>query len=302
MYVLFGIFICIGILCSILNIYRRRQIICKILKMTFCEKLCILNELLEPFGFFYLPDQDIITSAQNAWQRNFGYHALFDKSASRFSMVFDCEPIYFNYQDRTWMIEFWKGQYGINTGGEIGVYCADSILKPFEYAHTHFHSVSNEQMLNLSMQLFCKESLLFSVQGLHWWLTGFCVGRFFEPKELTMKVSVSFPNCDMLRAFTQALLQAGYPRESVFLCGLTVFFSFSRPYTKQHRPPFRSKLSQWKNRLFCKLFCFVTKPFTLTLDRLLFLYYFLPSCFRHILRFQKCRKQKFPRRCKRKHI
>mgnify|MGYP001147717408 FL=1 len=150
MYVLFGIFICIGILCSILNIYRRRQIICKILKMTFCEKLCILNELLEPFGFFYLPDQDIITSAQNAWQRNFGYHALFDKSASRLSMVFDCEPIYFNYQDRTWMIEFWKGQYGINTGGEIGVYCADSILKPFEYAHTHFHSVSNEQMLNLS--------------------------------------------------------------------------------------------------------------------------------------------------------
>lgn len=302
MYVFFGIFIGVGILCSVLNIYRRRQILCKIREMNCCEKICILDELLEPFGFSYLPDQDIITSVQDAWQREFGYHALFDKSASRFSMVFDCEPIYFNYQGRTWMIEFWKGQYGITTGGEIGIYCADTVLEPSEYAHTHFHSVSDEQMLNLSLQLFRKGELLFFVQGLHWWLTGFSVGRFFEPEELTMKVSVSFPNCDMLRKFVQALLQAGYPRQSLFLCGLTVFFTFSRPYARQYRPFFRSKLSQWKNRLFCKLFCFVTRPFTFTLDRLLYLYYFLPFCFRRILRFRKCRQQRFPRRHGRKHV
>ena len=168
MYVLFGIFICIGILCSILNIYRRRQIICKILKMTFCEKLCILNELLEPFGFFYLPDQDIITSAQNAWQRNFGYHALFDKSASRFSMVFDCEPIYFNYQDRTWMIEFWKGQYGINTGCEVGVYKADRLLRPSERKHTLFYGVSGCEMLPLEIRLCKNGRPLFALSKCHW--------------------------------------------------------------------------------------------------------------------------------------
>ena len=39
-------------------------------------------------------------------------------------MIIDAYPVYFDYQDKTWMIEFWRGQYGINTGAEIGVYHA----------------------------------------------------------------------------------------------------------------------------------------------------------------------------------
>ena len=42
--------------------------------------------------------------------------------APRFQMVFDALPVYFDYQKKTWLIEFWKGQYGINTGAEIGIY------------------------------------------------------------------------------------------------------------------------------------------------------------------------------------
>ena len=39
-------------------------------------------------------------------------------------MIIDCEPICFMYGGKNWMIELWKGQYGLETGGEIGVYNA----------------------------------------------------------------------------------------------------------------------------------------------------------------------------------
>lgn len=152
---------------------QEKRVIRRICKMSFCEKYCKLNELIHPWGFSYLPSQDIFTSELDAWQRKFGYHSLFDQSAPHFNMVFDCEPIYFNYQGRTWRIEFWKGQYGINTGGEIGVYCADSIVAPEQYADAHFHSVEDSQLLCLEMELYEKGCRLFRIRERHWWLTGF---------------------------------------------------------------------------------------------------------------------------------
>ncbi len=295
MYFFFGFFILFCIIFCVLNHHRKKHIICKVRNMDNCEKVCTLNELLRPFGFSYLLDQDIITSRQDAWQREFGYCALFDKTAPHFNMVFDCEPIYFNYHGKTWLIEFWKGQYGINTGGEIGIYHADCILSPQQYDRALFHSVSDEEMLYMSMQLFYKCRLLFSIRGVRWWLTGFDVGHFCEPGDLTMKISVTFPNACMLKAFLDGLIHSGYPECSLCVCDLTVCFTFARPYTTQHRPGFCSWLSQLENRLFCSIYLYITRPFCCTLDKLLYLYYFLPACFRHLLRFRRCRKQKCPR-------
>ncbi len=301
MYLFFGICIIICILFLIINYRKKNCVIRKIRCMECCEKICTLNSLLKPFGFSYLPDQDIITSRQDAWQREFGYCALFDKTAPCFNMVFDCEPIYFNYMGRTWLIEFWKGQYGINTGGEIGIYHADTILSPQDYDRSLFHSVENDEMLYMSMQLFYKCRLLFSIRGVRWWLTGFDVGHFCEPGDLTMKVSLTFPNACMLKCFLEGLIHSGYMECSLFICDLTVSFTFARPCTTQHRPCFCTWLSQLENRLFCSLYRHVTAPFSCTLDKLLYLYYFLPASFRHMLRFKRCRKQKFhyPKRSRR---
>ncbi len=293
MYLFFGLFIFFCILFCILNHRRKKCIIRKICSMDSCEKVCTLNNLLKPFGFSYVPGQDIVTSLQDAWQRKFGYCTLYDKTASHFNMVFDCEPIYFNYCGRTWLIEFWKGQYGINTGGEIGIYHADSILKPEQYDKTLFHSVSDEEMLYMSMQLFYKCRLLFSMRGIRWWLTGFDVGHFCEPADLTMKASITFPNACMLRSFVDGLIHSGYMECSIFVCDLTVSFTFARPCTAQHRSCFCSWLSQIENRLSCALYMYVTRPFSCTLDKLLYLYYFLPAAFRRLLRFRRCRKQKY---------
>ena len=183
----------------------------------FGKKSLVLNEAIRPFGFTYLPEQDIITSALDAWQREFGYCTFFDETAPHFNMVFDCEPVYFDYDDRTWLIEFWKGQYGINSGGEIGVYQADSVIAPWKRWDTLFHSVPDSEMLEFSMELHKGGKELFRTEQKHWWLTGFCVGAYSEPDRLVMKSTVTFPDKEMLCCFLDGLSELGYKEEN-FLC------------------------------------------------------------------------------------
>lgn len=263
--------------------------------MGLSEKLCIINQLITPFGFTYSVLQDVITSRVDAWQREFGYHALFDKTALRFHMVFDCEPVYFHYGNKTWLIEFWKGQYGINTGGEIGIYCADSVACPDRYDQTLFQSVPDSQMLPVSMELYYKGGLLFGLKRRHWWLTGFSMGRFCEPEDLVMKASVTFPNLCMLECFENSLLNMGYSRQDVCVQELTVCFTFSRPHALQPRSVYRrrARRAQWKNRQLCKIYRWFVRPFSCTLDQLLYLYFCLPFLVRRLLRLRKCGKQKF---------
>src|SRR3954453_3455004 len=69
-------------------------------------------------GFTYDPAQDIILSRMDPLQRKFGYAFGYDASALAMSMVIDCEPIFF-YHGKHWMIELWKGQYGLETGSLV---------------------------------------------------------------------------------------------------------------------------------------------------------------------------------------
>lgn len=303
MYIGIGILFAICILFFLLQFFRRKHMIRKVRCMDFCEKLQLLNDLAAPFGFCYVPEEDIITSRTDAWQKNFGYCRLFDKSAAKFNMVLDCEPIYFDYDGTTWMIEFWKGQYGINTGGEIGIYKADTLLPPEQYDRALFHGVSGYELLPISMELNFKGQSLFSICREHWWLTGFRMGCCCEPEDLVMDIAITFPNEAMLQCFVESLMRQGYPACEICICRLTVSFSFTITHTWQPRLIHRciARFSQWQNRLFCKLYLWITRPFTCTLDRILYLYFFLPFCFRRLLCMKRHRRQRFhkgKRHCK----
>ena len=89
------------------------------------ERIYMLNRDLEPFGFAYDLYQDSFYSLMNPWQRKFGYCRLYDEACAPLSMIIDCEPIRFKYKGRKFLIEFWKGQYGMTTGGEVGIYYTD---------------------------------------------------------------------------------------------------------------------------------------------------------------------------------
>ena len=130
------------------------------------EKVQMLSKLIEPMGFAYDPKQDIFLSRTDAWQRDYGYSSLFDRTAPFFQMVFDCEPIYFDYEGKTWMIELWKGQYGINTGCELGIYQADALLSSSERKRFHFHAITDEEMLPVHIDFHKKGRLLFTLSEL----------------------------------------------------------------------------------------------------------------------------------------
>lgn len=297
MYIFFSIFITMLLIFFVINHHRKKCIIKKICAMTSCEKCCVLNTAIEPMGFAYLPKQDIFTSTKNAWQRQLGYHSLYNRGAAHFNMVFDYQPIYFNYSGRTWMIQLWKGQYGINTGAEIGVYYTDAIIPEYQRELTLFQAVSDEDMLDMSIKLTRCSSHAFSTTDCHWWLTGFCMGTFSEPSMLHLTASVTFPDCSMMDAFITALLAQGYTRCDFTTCNLTITFNM-RPVPKYDNwlQRLAAFFSQWENRLFCRIFLFATRSFSLSLDRLLYLYYFLPCTFRKTMHVRRYRR-KYIRRC-----
>ena len=202
-------------------------------------------------GFDYDPGQDIIYSRMDALQRKFGYAYGYDNAALAMSAVIDCEPIFFDYAGKHWMIELWKGQYGLEAGCEIGVYTRkigdssgiypllDGTLgrRPGDGAASHnlfYDCAADGDRLKLSLTLYRDGRALFT-RGpeLHWWLTGFKWGVLARPEQLTVDIGIEFPDAGMRDAFAGALRQLGY--RDVQIAGNTVRFAFAKPFNPQPR-------------------------------------------------------------------
>lgn len=297
MYLSIGIILLALVLCTLFAFSRRRAAIKKVCALSSCEKSQLLSNLIAPFGYCYNEQWDLISSRIDAWQRTIGYTALFDRAAASLNMVFNYLPIYFTYQNRTWLIEFWKGQYGINTGGEIGIYYADEILPEDALPTAHFQAVDDQDMLPVSFSLFRGQMQLAEVSKRTWWLTAFCMGIFSSPEQLSMKASIRFLDRDMTHSFLNALYKAGIKKDTVSVCGCEIQFCFGGS-DGHHYGWFRRllrKCAQLWNCFFCKVYLKITAPFCMTIDRILYLYYLLPSILRRVLsprKYRKCRKYK----------
>ena len=301
MYVGIGILVILVVLTGGLCIWKRRRVIRKICCMEKCERIRRVNELLHPFGFTCDACGCIVQSTVDAWQREFGYCRAFDRTAVYFNMVFDCEPVYFDYDGKTWLIEFWKGQYGINTGGEIGIYHTDHVIPEEARGTAAFESALDAEMLPFGMTMYYKKNPVFSCEERHWWLTGFKVGVYAEPEDLELEVRLRFPDAGMRDAFLEGLAKAGYEREYTQVWGNRVSFTFAHPKSRQYRGllPCRRSWTQWKNRMFCRLYSFVTRPFSCTAEQILCLYYSLPFAFRRLIGCGKYRRGFYKRGRKR---
>lgn len=297
MYFLLFALLLIAVLGCILFQCRRKKIICRIKEMDCCAKCTLLDELVYPFGYRFHCDHGFFSSTVDAPQRRAGYAWLYDYMAPRFQMVFDSLPVYFDYRGRTWLIEFWKGQYGINTGAEIGVYHADGIIPESDYKTTWFTCAEDHEMLDCSFQLCKRGSECICNSDRHWWLTAFLVGCFSKPSALTMESCISFPNREMLCAFVDGLKRTGYPDDCLSVRGLTVCFVFHRDSTRYNlMTRFWRSFSQWKNKTFLQAVPVGYQTFFCTEDRILYLYYYLPAAFRKLLRLRR-----FHKRCHRRY-
>lgn len=298
MYIALVILLLLALLGMLFGHFRRKKIICKIRSMDKGRKCSLLEELSEPFGYVFHCCCGYFSSTVDAWQKAAGYTWLYDFMAPRFQMVFDSLPVYFNYCDRTWLIEFWKGQYGINTGAEIGIYHADRLLSQTEYRTALFEAAGENEMLPCSLQLYTGDGACVKLSERHWWLTAFIPGLFSRPSELCLKAAVCFHNREMLEAFHRGLCRTGYPAEMISVQNLCVTVTFHQPLPVRYGllTRFHRWLSQCLNRMYCRLFLWITRPFTCAEDRILFLYYYIPLCFRKLMRLRRCH-----RRCHRKN-
>ncbi|HHV64629.1 MAG TPA: DUF4474 domain-containing protein [Peptococcaceae bacterium] len=249
-----------------------------------------LDKVIELAGYAYDPSQDIFYSTLNPWQRSVGYCRLYDEAAAPLGMIVDCEPIYFQYDNRKWMISFWKGQYDLVTGGEIGVYTNGVCLNiPGFFRGNFYEAVSDDELLPMSFTLKKNNQILFTRKGKHWWLTGFKLGEFAEPSELTMDITLTFPNEIMRDAFLTGFRKVGYKNEEFTVTENTVSFTFAKPYTRQPltRTKETDKLIQGKNKLLCNLYQKITAAGKTTPEKIKIIKEQAPELYDKILKLGK---------------
>lgn len=266
----------------------------KILHTPDSKKLEHLNEFLLPYGFQYDIQTDCFYSTIHCWQRKYGYRRLYDSTAAALGIIFDCEPIYFDHAGRHWLIEFWKGQYGISAGTEVGIYAAGK--RPSETDEPdkiHYKSIGDLELFPVRINLFYAEKLIAVREKKHWWLTVFFLGRYYPPCTLTAKISITFPDYEMCNAYIDGLKRVGYATTDISRCLLTVTVPFAQPKSKQPtaQRSVSAKLRLYLNRTFCFLYCCFTKKYTNTLDRLEYLASLSPALLNIALHFTRTQKR-----------
>lgn len=230
------------------------------------------DELLEEAGYGYDTSQDIFYSKMDAWQRKLGYCGLYDEAAAPMGMIIDSEPVRFEYGGKRWLIELWKGQYCLNTGGEIGIYYTEEpdLEIPNLFSGTFYQCADNANRLEMAYKLYKNGRELFHREAKHWWLTGFKLGEFSEPAELTMKIRITFKDANMCRSFLRAMRKIGYHDNEIDTNGITVEFLYDKPHTPQ--PFTRSEETDWiiqrSNELLCDRYREITGEYATWTEKL----------------------------------
>lgn len=218
-------------------------------------------------GFAYSSENDILYSPTDTTQRSFGYCRAYDEAAAAVGVVADCAQVFFLYDGYEWVLELRKGQYGIGTGCEAGLYYRKENQPETEAERTvtgkQYFSLPEEKWMDMRLLLRGKEGeeLLRRDWTKHWWLTGWKWGIFSNPEELSMTAALRFPNEKMKNAFLEGADNAGRTLEGYGLKALgytwtkpeagTIQFDFVVPSVRQYaiRNMLRDKMQELNKEL-----------------------------------------------------
>lgn len=171
------------------------------------------------FGFKYSMKDQVFYTAEDAWQRNFGFEETYDNVSGAGAISYDTMRVKFNYNNKEWMMQYWKGQYGfVLIGAELGLYNRD-IGKTNS---TYYDCVTDAEKLNMSVKVYRRDpddqnkyNLLFQRSpSTTWWLTGFTpgtlsAGSYVVPADETAKLRaeyvINFQTAEQAQAFVNGL-------------------------------------------------------------------------------------------------
>jgi hypothetical protein len=170
----------------------------------------------DPDGNYYYTDD------KNAWQKNFGYTKIYDKLSVVAAMYYSTVRTTFTYENKDWLVQIWKGQYGYAfVGEEIGIYTKTAGSSGSTYA-----CADKSDWLKMEMCFIWDENKNGDYQPIftrsytdYWWCTGFVVG--FESRasmnnteQFRMVAHITFKNTEMAQLFAAAFEKNGFKRVS----------------------------------------------------------------------------------------
>ena len=179
-------------------------------------------DVIGPKGFIYNDDTD-----PNCTQRKFGYNVLYDAGAKLIDFSIDTTRVKFNYDNKQYMIQLWKGQYisgDIGTvGGEVGIYTRAAGTTS---AIGHYNCAAESDWLNMEMTVLWDEfddgvyrPQLTRKYSLHWWQTGYVDGQLKNRNDssvLRILSRITFKDETQASAFEKALNSNGFRSVDTF--------------------------------------------------------------------------------------
>ncbi len=243
------------------------------------QQLQNINNDLKYAGFAYCAKGDYFYSLKNCWQHDVGYCKFYDDNSIFLNMAIHCEPITFSYGGKRWLIEFWKGQYGITTGAEIGIYnTRKKDIKTNIFSGTYYEKINPNEFLPMSFILKKGKKTILKRKSTHWWLTGFKLGQYSKRSQLSMRIKIKFPNNMMRDSFIIGLNKAGYSKPEYSIFNNTVKITYTTPHTHQplSQKSIQCAMVQQANNNNCKIFNMATKKYKNTLDKLEYIKYSMP--------------------------
>jgi hypothetical protein len=250
-----------------------------------------LEEIIDTVGYAYNPEKDIFFSTMEAWQRKMGYCRLYDEAAAPLGMIIDSEPIYFSYEGKRWLIEFWKGQYGMTTGCEVGVYTSGwpDLNIPDVFNGTFYTCASDRDRLYMKFYLKKNGKTIVSRKHKHWWLTGFRLGEFSEPSELILDIYITLKDKRMRNIFVEALRKAGYTDDEFETKNNIVAIRFDKPHSKQpySRTSATDSIVLKRNKMFCDQYQSITQAYSSLSDKLTAVKEQSPDLYKEVLNIGK---------------
>lgn len=167
-------------------------------------------------------DNYFYTSAPKAWQKHFGFNMLYDMAAPYYFMEYDYVRVHLEYEGKDWMIQFWKGQYGlVFYGCEVGVYNMEhrekdpTIFTTYKCAEKEDwltiqtkleHDMLRDGNLTYEFETPCEKT---------WWSTGFKPGHLLveEPcDELRQSGTITLKSPEMTEKFVEAFQECGFKK------------------------------------------------------------------------------------------
>ncbi len=168
-------------------------------------------------------DDYYYTNDKDCWQENFGFTRIYDIASPYIALEYDYTRVFFEYDNQSFMVQLWKGQYGyIFYGGEIGVYHKDIDGKDIGYL-TYFNCADEKYWPKMEMTLYHQQlngewkREFTRDYDYYWWCTGFKPGhlRQVEPAdELRLVARITFRDKEMATLFAEGLKKCDFGQVS----------------------------------------------------------------------------------------